>query len=171
MLEFIEKNKRLLVSYCTVLRVLGWILLCMAVVGITLLALEALQTGGGVTLDGTFGMLKRSYGIFINIGLVSLGLAQFIRYICGQKMGLLLRYGDKIFYLYAILGVWHEIFYDYLVVAGKTGGNSSSQLNWLLFILPVTLLYNATKALILIGLGLFLKQLIAAIERSKIEQH
>lgn len=60
MLEFIEKNKRLLVSYCTVLRILGWILLCMGGVGTVLLVLEASQTGGRVNLEGALGIFKRS---------------------------------------------------------------------------------------------------------------
>lgn len=170
MIKLVEKNKRLLMLYRTSLRALGWILLCMGGIGIALLVLEYSQTGGRITLGGTLGMLKRSGFIFINIALVSLGLAQLVRYLCGNgcKMGLLLRYGEKIFYVYAIITilqvggqVWH-------VAAGRMGANISLNLHWLLVFLP-TLLYQSTKALILVGLGQLLKQLIAAIEDSKLK--
>lgn len=170
MLEFIEKNKRLLVSYCTVLRVLGWLLLCMGGVGIALTVLEASQTGGRVNLEGTLGTFKRSNTIFINIGLVSLGFTQLVRYLCGNgyKMGLLLRYGEKIFYLCAIIAIWRVGVEVWLVATGRMGGNSSLDLRWLMFFMP-TLLYKSAKVLILVGLGQFLKQLIAAIEGSKLK--
>jgi hypothetical protein len=142
----------------------------MGAIGFTLLLSEYFQ-GKRVTLDGTFGMLKRSYGHFINIGLVSLGLTQFIQYLCGcdNKVGLLLRYGDKIFYVYAFLGVWQEVGQAWFVATGKMGGDSSWQLSWFIFTLPVMLLYKVAKALILIGLGLFLKQLIAVIKESRLK--
>ncbi|MGB8225704.1 MAG: hypothetical protein WCE45_02375 [Sedimentisphaerales bacterium] len=171
MMEFIEKNKRLLVFYYTTLRILGWILLGLGGVGFTLLILEALKTGGGITFEGTTGLVKRSYPAFISIGLLSLGFAQLVRYFCGnsRKMGLLLRYGDKIFYLCAIVAIWQVCGQAWLVATGKTGGNSSQHLHWFLFDFPLLLLYKTAKALILVGLGLFLKKLIAAIENSRLK--
>lgn len=170
MLEFIEKNKRLLASYCKVLRILGWILLCMGVVGTVLLVLEASQTGGRVNIEGILGMLKRSNATFITTGLVSLGFAQLVRYLCenGHKMGLLLRYGEKIFYLYAIIVIWEVSVQVWLVATGQMGGNNSLGLRWLMFFM-LTLLYKSAKVLILVGLGQFFKQLIAAIEGSKLK--
>jgi hypothetical protein len=142
----------------------------MGVVGTVLLVLEASQTGGRVNLEGTLGMLKRSNTIFINIGLASLGFAQLVRYLCGNghKMGLLLRYGEKIFYLCAIIVIWGVGVEVWLVATGRMGGNSSLDLRWLMFFMP-TLLYKSAKVLILVGLGQFLKQLIAAIEGSKLK--
>jgi len=115
MFEFIDRNKRLLFSYRVILQILGWILLCMGGIGFVMLITESFQAGGRITLDGDFGMLKRSWDMCISLGLISIGFAQLIQYVSGHKMGLLLRYGDKIFYLYAILAIGHEIYYDCLV--------------------------------------------------------
>ena len=168
MMEFIEKNKRLLVFYYTTLRILGWILLGLGGVGFTLLILEASKTGGGITFEGTVGLVKRSYYSFISIGLFSLGFAQFVRYLCGNspKMGLLLRFGDKIFYLCAIIAVWQVFGQAWHVVSGRMGGSSSQHLHWFLLDFPILLLYKIAKALIFVGLGLLLKKLIAVIENS-----
>lgn len=172
MMEFIEKHRRLLVFYYTVLGILGWILLCMGGVGFILLILEASQTtGGGVTFEGTLGLIKRSYYSFISIGLFSLGFAQFVKYLCGncRKMGLLLRYGDKIFYLYAIIAVWQVCGEAWLVATGKKGGYGSHHLHWFLFDFPLLLLYKTAKALILVGLGQLLKKLIVIMEESRLK--
>lgn len=192
MINIIEKNKRLWMFYCTVLRALGWILLCIGGIGFVMLLLESIQTGGEVTFKGGFGPFKRSYNLFVNIGLVSLGLSQLVRYLCSSdnKMGPLLRYGDKIFYLYAIITVWQVGFWIWLVATGWMGSNTSvlqhqahslphqvhystmymskaaNGLHWFIFFLP-TLLYKGAKVLILVGLGKFLKQVIAIIKDSK----
>ena len=166
MIEFIEKNKRLLVGYSTVLRTLGWILLGMGGIGIVLLIIDATQMRGTVDLKGTFGMLKRSNTINISIAMVSLGFAQLVRYLCGNdhKMGLLLRYSEKIFYLCAIIAIWNVGGLIYL----KTGGKGSPFSYWLPYFLPV-LLYKITKILILVGLGQFSKHFIAAIKQSMLK--
>jgi cell division protein FtsW (lipid II flippase) len=170
MIAFIERHNRLSKFYQRTLQLLGWILLCMGGIGLVMLIAESFQAGGRINLEGDFGMLKRSWDMCIGLGLISLGFAQFIRYLCDHKIGLLLRYGDKILYLYAVLAIGREISYDWFVgAAGKMGGGSSAQREWLLFILPITFLYNAARALILVGLGLFLKQLITAIEASKLK--
>lgn len=167
MLEFIERNKRLLLSYRVVLWILGWILLCMGAIGFAMLLSEYFQSTGTVTFHGTYGMFKRSYSHFISIGLISLGLAQLVRYLCDNKMGLLLRYGDKILYLYAAIAVWQDIVNDWLNMTGRMGGDIASQRHWFLFTFPVTLIYRIAEVLILIGLGIFLKKFIAVIEDSR----
>ena len=168
MIKYIEKNKRLLAGYSTVLRILGWILLGMGGIGTVLLIIEATQTGGTINLTGTLGMLKRSNSINISLALVSLGFAQLIRYLCGNvhKMGLLLRYSEKIFYLCAIIAIWNIGVLIWVKATGRFGGNSSLYSYWLLYFLPI-LLYKIAKILILVGLGQFLKHFIAAIEHSK----
>lgn len=168
MIEFIEKNKRLLVVYSTALRTLGWILLAMGGIGVVLLIIDATQMGGTVDLGGTFGMLKRSNSINISIAMVSLGFAQLIRYLCGNvhRMGLLLRYSEKIFYLCAIIAILNVGGLIWVKTTDLVGGNRSLYSYWLLYFLPI-LLYKSAKILILVGLGQFFKHFIAAIEQSK----
>jgi len=169
MVEIIEKQ-RLLVFYCRALRILGWILLCMGFIGIALLSIEAAQTGGSVNLRGALGYIKRSNTVFISIALVSLGFAQLVRYLFlnDHKMGLLLRYGEKIFYLCAIIAVWNMCGFFWLVATGRTGGDNSFVSLWLLYFMP-TLLYKVAKILILIGLGRFLKHILAMAEDSRLK--
>ena len=169
MVEFIE-NKRLLVFYCTAIRIVGWILLCMGFIGIAILLVEAAQTGGGANLRGPFGIIKRSHTLFISVALVSLGFGQLVRYLFlnDHKMGLLLRYGEKIFYLCAIIVVWHVCIYFWLVATGQKGVGSSLILRWLLYFMPI-LLYKVAKILILIGLGRFLKHTIDRAQESRLE--
>ena len=170
MVEFIGK-KRLLVFYCTALRILGWILLCIGLIGTALLFIEASQTGGSVELRGALGMIKRSNTLFISIALVSLGFAQLVRYLFlnDHKMGLLLRYGEKVFYLCAIIAVWNMCVFFWLVATGhQMGGDSSLISRWLLYFMP-TLLYKVAKILILIGLGRFLKHILVMAEESRLK--
>jgi len=170
MVEFIEK-KRLLVFYCTALRILGWILLCIGFIGTALIFIEASQTGGSVNLRGTLGMIKRSNTLFISIALVSLGFAQLVRYLFlnDHKMGLLLRYGEKVvFYLCAIIAVWNMCVFFWIVATGRTGGDNSLVSRWLLYFMP-TILYKVAKILILIGLGQFLKHILVMAEESRLK--
>jgi len=186
MINIIEKNKRLWMFYCTVLRALGWILLCIGGIGFVMLLLESIQTGGEVNLKGEFRAFKRYYYLFLNIGLVSLGFSQLVRYLYGNdnKMGPLLRYGDKILYLYAIITVYQVGFWIWLDATSRMGNhtsvfqqhqvqyirmytsNAANGLHWFILFLP-TLLYKGAKVLILVGLGKFLKQLISIIKDSK----
>lgn len=169
MIEFIEKNKRLLVGYSIVLRTLGWILLGMGGIGVVLLIIDSTRTGGNVDLRGTFGMLKRSNSMYISIAMVSLGFAQLVRYLCGNvhKMGLLLRYSEKILYLCAIIAIWNVGVLIWIKATGRFGGNSSIYSYLITYFLPI-LLYKITKALILVGLGQFVKHFIAAIEHTRL---
>jgi len=172
MFDFVENNKRLLINYSKVLRVLGWVLLFMGGIAFVMVNSEYFQSGGKVTFDGTFGMLKRSYSHFIIVGLISLGFGQFVSYICSRdkKVSLLLRHVDKVLYVYAILVVWQEFMYDWLVFTGKMGGGNSVPSDWLLYNLPITLLYKTAKVLTLIGFGFFLKRLLAKIQEEKQKQ-
>lgn len=185
MINIIEKNKRLWMFYCTVLRILGWLCVCMGGIGFVMLLLEYIQTGGEVTFRGTFRAFKRSYNLFVNIGLLSLGFSALIRYLGGsnRKMGPLLRYGDKIFYLYAILTVLKVGFWIWIAAANRMENikpvfqnqadyitmytsDRADGLRWFILLLP-TLLYQGVKVLILVGLGKFLKYLINIIKDLK----
>jgi len=111
----------------------------MGFIGTALLFIEASQTGGSVELRGALGMIKRSNTVFISIALVSLGFAQLVRYLFlnDHKMGLLLRYGEKIFYICAIIAVWNIGAYFWLVATGLIIGDSSPILRWLLYFIKL----------------------------------
>jgi hypothetical protein len=167
MVEFVKRNRRLLEIYSTVLRVFGWILLCMGGVGLALLTLEGFKTGGPVSFEGALGTFKRSYHYFVKIGLLSLGFGQLVRYLIGKdiKMGPLLRYGEKLFYLYAGIVIWQAVLWFWIVATGRTGG-TSPLLHRLISLLP-TLIYEIAKVLLLVGAGQFLRHFIAATGKEK----
>jgi hypothetical protein len=142
----------------------------MGIFGVALLIIESSQTGGSVELKGALGYIKRSSFQFISIALVSLGFGQLVRYLFfnDKKMGLLLRYGDKILYLCAIIAVWNIGAYFWLVATGRQMDGASSFISRWIFFVSI-LLYKVVKILLLIGLGRFLKHTIDTAKESRVQ--
>lgn len=156
--EFIEKNRRLLKIYCVAARIIGWVLLI---------------TAGTWTVSTLSGHMSFSrpvvmpITIFIRIlvGLVILGVAQFIRYLFETEYqpGFILRHGEKILYLYAALQVT-RITLLFFVDANRMG-DSIYYSPWGFIVangLPVF-----ASALILVGLAQILRRVMPIIEESK----
>jgi len=162
--EFIEKNKTLLKFYYTALRLSGWILLTLAVCGyVGVFGINFVRKMGF-----GYGPIK-SCSHLILLGILGLGIAQLIKYLYSEKPkpGFVLRNGNKFLYIYVIL--------TFIVVVIKNVNYakhlSSSNIENMTIILFSTLLTSvvlfAAKALILIGVGQFLKRLIPIIEEHK----
>ena len=102
---FIEKNKGLLKFYCVAARIIGWVLLIRA-------ATETVSILSGYSSFSIPFVMPITILIRILIGLVVLGVAQFIRYLLETeyKPGWILRHGEKILYLYAVLRVIRIVF-------------------------------------------------------------
>jgi hypothetical protein len=156
--EFIEKNKGLLKFYCVAARIIGWVLLITA----------ATQTVSNLSGYSSFSIpfvMPITFFIRILIGLVVLGVAQFIRYLfeTEYKPGWILRHGEKILYLYAVLRVIRIVFLYF--VDAKTMGDSIYYSPWGFLVsnvLPVV-----ASALILVGLAQILRRVMPIIEESK----
>jgi hypothetical protein len=148
-----------MLRYRFVLQILGWILICLGITGFILLVLESFQHSGRINLAGELGFLKRSCYHFFNLGLISLGLSQFIRCMFGGKAGFLLRHGEKILYLYAVLAIWQLVADIWFAYTGKLGGDAAAKWNWFITVFPLNFVYQSTKALIFVGCGIFLKWL------------
>ena len=159
--EFIEKNKRLLNIYCVTARVIGWTILVAVGVWVALI----LAGLGGSNQDSK-GFLLRSVPAFIFAymlpGLITLGVAQFMQYLFEREYrpGWILRYGDKILYLYAVA----QIVFDVLRHVHAVKIFAHLQV-WPMTVLPMLLL--AAKVLILVGLAQMLRRLLPVIEESK----
>jgi hypothetical protein len=102
---------------------------------------------------------------FVFLGLVALGVAQFIKYVFAHQdqPTFLLRIGDKILYIYAgflILGAILTWVFQMMVI--KATAIPTFIISFAGLLLPATV-----KALILIGLGKILKRVIPVIEESK----
>ena len=156
--EFIEKNKGLLKFYCVAARIIGWVLLITA-------ATSTVSILSGYSSFSIPYVMPITNLIRILIGLVVLGVAQFIRYLCETeyKPGWILRHGEKILYLYAALRVIRITFLFF--VDAKIMADSIYYSPWGFLVdnvLPVV-----ASALILVGLAQILRRVMPIIEESK----
>ncbi len=156
--EFIDKNKGLLKFYCVAARIIGWVLLITA--GIRTVEILSGYSSFSIPFFMPIIIFTR-----ILIGLVVLGVAQFIRYLfeTEYKPGWILRHGEKILYLYAALRVIRITFI--LFGDAKRMGDSIYYSLWESLVangLPVV-----ASALILVGLAQILRRVMPIIEESK----
>ncbi len=98
-------------------------------------------------------------------GILVLGIAQFIRYLFESeyKPGHILRYGNKILYLYAFLlmagVVWQHLILSMMNIGLNFTGRIPAMLASLVLTVP--------KVLILVGLAQVIKRIMPVIEESK----
>ena len=163
--EFIEKNKGLLRTYCVGARTIGWLLLIVAAV------FAVVNPLSGFSVDDQ----HRSYMIyllcqqltlsFVLLGLVLLGLAQFVRYLYenNYQPGWILRHGNKVLYLYAAVLIISPVSHYYFQM---TVIRNISAVSFLLYFFSAQLPAVA-KGLIFIGMAQILKRIVPTIEESK----
>ena len=170
--EFIEKNRRLLKFYYTTARIFGWVLLCggtiwfLMFVLLTLAVDAAAGTMGWPNTIDNFVYSSSSYVFeFVMLGLVALLVAQLIRYMLESEstQGRILRFGDKILYVYAVLLIVQNTLVHYIINPELL---STLKPGFFILIKPL-ILPLATKVLILVGLGQILRRLLNVIEESK----
>jgi len=160
--EFIEKNRRLLHFYCVASRAIGWALLIVPGVAAVVHLLSGTLMEGRYRLYPMFIFVRVLILNTMFLGLVVLGVAQFIRYLFERQYqpSLILRNADKILYLYAFLmvvGFVLEFFFRATIPTGSS----------LLLYLFGWMLPTVAKVLILVGLGQILRRLLPVIEESK----
>ena len=156
--EFIEKNRRLLKFYCVAARIIGWMLLITA-------GTWTVSILSGYSRSSMPFITSTTIFIRVLVGLVVLGVAQFIRYLFDREYqaGWILRHGEKILYLYAALRVIRIAFLFF--VDAKRMGDSIYYSPWGFLVLnglPVV-----AGALILVGLAQILRRVMPIIEESK----
>jgi hypothetical protein len=152
--EFIEKNRRLLRIYCIAARIIG----CFFLITAGIWAISMLS--GHVLLRPASSPLTEPIIIFtrIVVGLSMLGVAQFIRFISETEYQprWILRYIDKILYLYAAIHIVHTAYLFFYCALNYP---------WRY------LFYHGLPALagplIAVGLGNILKRIMPVIEESK----
>jgi len=167
--EFIEKNKGLLRSYCILAQIVGLLLLIVPIIGIAIEILSgSIVKGHRSYIPSIIQIPFVIQAVVLNftfLGLVALGVAQFIKYVFesqGQP-SLILRIGDKILYVYAglvILGAFLKWVFQMEVI--KATALSTLLISFVALLLPAT-----AKALILIGLGKIFHRIMPVIEESK----
>ena len=165
--EFVEKNKSLLRSYCLITRIIGWLLLVIALVVAVVKSFSGFEVDDQLGFYMTYRLFQELALRYVLLGLILLGLAQFVRYLYESEyqLGLILRHGDKVLYLYAIALIVNPIL-DYfyrMKIIGMTYANTDSLFLYLL----IVLLPAIAKALIFIGMAKVLKRMLPMVEESK----
>lgn len=166
--ELIEKNRRLLHFYCEILRTIGSLILILGLVSVCAMTTLVLFSKFGdwhapKGFEMIIAMPLGAFNIFF-IGIGILGLAQFIRYLVERnyKPGRILRHGDMIFYLYALLTILNDI-WVYMLAPNY----HSPSLYVRVPVIFATVFSTVVKVLILVGLGQVLRRLLPVIEESK----
>jgi hypothetical protein len=166
--EFIEKDKRLLNFYCKNLRSAAFLILIFGALSgciIITMVLGSKYAGWHVAeffLGKTFhAYLPSSFLRITFLGIGLLGLVQFIKYLVERdyKPGWILRHGDMILYLYALLSILSDVW-----VYMNAPTYSSLIFSTSLFVI---LFSAAVKVLILVSLGQVLRRILPVIEESK----
>jgi len=162
--EFIAKNKRLLKIYYIAALIMGWMLIVLPGVKTALLVLNILRLGQNrMVMMGTVLEIVISQ---IILGVFLLAVAQYIRFLTSgsYKAGGLLRYIDKIIYLYAIVK-GAQIIFIYIrleIQAVDAGPYFSVWGSFTTYAIPAI-----AFIMVLVGLGQILKRSIPVIEESK----
>ena len=173
---FIEKNRKLLKSYCLAARIIGWVLLIQGNIGVVLLALPIISIA-----DWHISSLPYVHFMlivilqFMFLGLLLLGVAQFLRYLFESEYhpGWILRNGTKILYVCAVILVSVHFLQYFLSL--PMINNAKVSLPMIdnaegLSLLGLLLSFASpamAKALILIGLGRVLSRVMPIIEEHK----
>jgi hypothetical protein len=162
------QNKRLLQVYAITIRVIGWMLVVTGGIAGLLVLFAVLKSGSGLVSlqeDPSLSVFKRSWFVVLAPGVVALGISQFIRYLCADeyKPGWLLRQGDKILYLCALLIAYPPFV---VIIFNKTYLTQPFGLWLLCFFLPCVLL-TVGKVLILVGIGQILHRIVPLIKESR----
>jgi len=172
---FIENNKPWLKLYCTTARIVGWGILIIAGAGTIFQILGMNILFGNHSSAYRFLFVKSVLFQGVLPGILVLGIAQFIRYLFESeyKPGHILRYGDKILYLFAFL-LMVGVVWQHLIISGNvmqldiflmmnTGLNFEGMLPAML----TSLVLTVPKILILVGLAQVVKRIMPVIEESK----
>jgi len=163
--EIIEKKRRLLNFYCETLRTTGSVILILGLIGGCGMTIFTLLSKFGywpaaTHFDKVIVTWLPSYlkGIFFWIGI--LGLAQFVRYLAERnyKPGWILRHGEMIFYLYALLTILEAV---WIYMTNYHSPSFNIRMGF------VTVIFIVVKVMVLVGLGQILRHLMPVIEESK----
>ena len=172
---FIENNRPWLKFYCTTARIIGWGILILAGAGTIFQILVMNILFGNHSSAYRFLFVKSVLFQGVLPGILVLGIAQFIRYLFESeyKPGHILRYGDKILYLYAFL-LMVGVVWQHLIISGNVVQldiflimNSGLNFKGMIPAMLASLVLAVPKILILVGLAQVVKRIMPVIEESK----
>ena len=163
--EFIEQNRHLLKINSIGARIIGWTLLIISPIGTC-----AALSGDSAFIENVLGILYVLQSLlldFMLLGLILLGIAQFLRYLfeTDYHPGWILRHGTAVLYMAAAIVLFgcvvNFLFYTFLTY---TAHSNTLSLLARFFSLSIP---AVAKVLILVGLGQILRRAMPIIEESK----
>jgi len=160
-----DKKLKLLSGFCTAIACIGWTLIiggCFWLVVFFTQANTGASPGLGEIQFLFYGISAVSFDFFF-VGLGAIIVARLVKFIIEResKPTLMLRCGDKIFYLFAVLGILWAVFRHLIFAAAIEDATAR-----FLYEQPA-LLPTLGKAIILILLGQILKRLPPVIQEHK----
>jgi len=171
--SFLTQNKSLLTFYGKVARAVGWVLLVGGLLWFLafIFWILAIKDASGELVDQIMPKLQRNtvYAIsaFINDftlpGMIALGLSQLLRFLLEpeNKGGWILRHGHWILFSFAFVFVG-----EVCLNTNFLPGTRNPDARGLLLVSPL-LVPMLARVLIVVGLGVVLKRMIAIIDESK----
>lgn len=162
---FIEENKGLLRNCYICANVLGWFLLVLGSLSVfgNSVALTSRMGDWVMFKDYYFSSVPWNVINGVPVGLLALGIGQFIKFICDKdyRPGRILRNADKLIFIYAILFA--------VSVAIHFIRRFGFWDNWIEMIIRVLALVivGVGKTMLLIAVALILKRILPVIEESR----
>lgn len=165
---FIKKNEKFLKFYYIALRLSGWILLTLGISSFAITIILTSYLGPEAFGVTAINMPLRSLHLIL-FGILGLGIAQLIKYlyIDTSKPGFVLRHGSKFLYIYVALILGVMVMRNVITITYLQSGDIKNAKILFLSTSITSLVLFAAKALILIGIGQFLKRIMPVIEESK----
>ena len=163
--EVIKEKRRLLHFLCWAVQLVGWVLIAGGAVWFMMFVcvpVKAELEGDRIIEYVLYGASRFSFD-FVFVGLAAVIFSQLGRYVFDKeyKPGLMLRCGDKVLYLFAVLGIlwaWFRYAVSVEVIEDPT---------FRLLLAQPLILPTIAKVLILVGLGQILRRIMPVIEESK----
>ena len=170
--QFVEQNRGFLRFYSTAAKIIGWVLICGGIIWFLLFALCILviddaagDLGWSHTTENAIYATSVFVFDFVFLGLIALVLSQLIDCIVqgDYRPGPLLRFGNVILYIYALLIIARAIISYRTWRISLLGGYGTGHM---LFIQPIVVPVIA-KVLIIVGLAEVLRRVLSMVEESK----
>ena len=147
-------------SYCLLSQVVGWPVLVMGLLGLSILVTQSIQSVASgeppEMVESLLGLFERSWVPLLTTGLILLFVSHVLRHLynSGTDRSLLLRYGHIVLYAFMFLVLYRTIGATVVGVAAPGGTVAARMLN-----VAPTLFLNAARLLIFFGLLQFLKRI------------
>lgn len=171
MANIIEPNKRLFNTYHLLTKIIGWGLIALGIMWTTVKFSALLTRVGNLDEFGSFMRYEMPWGLvsYIATGIVTLGISQFLKYLIDDQYhpGWLLKHAFALISIYAVtLAVLLTVSCIISCVNAVTNTDNGLATELMILIFS-SLFFGGAQVLILLGIALFIKNVMPVIEESR----